>query len=500
MTEAATVDLPIDDSPPAYLYWQPRRDQPDRYDQQTAFYESQHTGVTFLVGGNGAGTTETCMAKVAKFLLETPPPRKDTPFWVIAGTYEQVMEACWKEKLSERDGHGHIPDAEVDHERIMWYRSNAGWPYRVPLKPWPGRPGRNWVLEFKSYEQGRGQMQARSVGGFCFVEQFPWVLLTEVNRGCREYNFPGSKFCEFTPIDPNLSYELQEMIEEDRLPPGWHVYRANTECAVEAGHVSQQWFDEFFGMLPEEERETRMTGAWGSFEGLIYQELNPAVHFVSEAETFPDGDFPVGVYHRRGIDWGAGPDNPFAALWCYRNGVGEYYFYDEYYSSSQSLTMVDHLAAVSDQWPWPARDPHYGPTFADPSGRDFLKTAARFSQYKHGYPDMSLQSAANAVILGIQHVKHLLQINPATGRPRIFICKDRCPNLARELRTYRWLRGTSGINPRDARPEPLKKDDHTCDALRYIVYSEANQIGHTAEVLAHQHGRKSIKGTRFHRR
>ena len=187
----------------AYFWWQPRPDQHDRYDQQASFYNSKTKGVSFLVGGNGAGTTETAMAKLAKFLLEDqPPPRADTPFWVLGTSYEQVIKTCWKEKLS---GHGHIPRTEIDYERISWYDKARAMPGSVPLLPWPDRPGRNWVIEFKSYDQGRGQMQAEAIGGFCFCEQFPWELLEEVVRGCREYNFPGSKFCEFTPVDPYLS-------------------------------------------------------------------------------------------------------------------------------------------------------------------------------------------------------------------------------------------------------------------------------------------------------
>ena len=36
-----------------------------------------------------------------------------------------------------------------------------------------------------------------------------------------------------------------------------------------------------------------------------------------------------------------------------------------------------------------------------------------------------------------------------------------------------------GLNPRDARPEPLKKDDHAVDALRYLLFSEAQIDGAT---------------------
>src|SRR5690348_15335501 len=84
----------------AFAYWRPRADQHERFDQQESFYNSQAHGVIFLVGGNGAGTSETALAKIAKFVLtEQPPPRKDTPFWIVSNSYETVCKVAWKEKL-----------------------------------------------------------------------------------------------------------------------------------------------------------------------------------------------------------------------------------------------------------------------------------------------------------------------------------------------------------------------------------------------------------------
>ena len=475
---------------PYYYTFVPRPDQPDRYDQQTAFYNSRTNGVAWLIGGNGAGTTEVSLAKVARFLLETPPPRHDTPFWIISASYEMVCKACWKEKLNPRGGHGHIPEEEVDWERIRWYKPNQGWPFEVPLKPHPDRPGKNWSISFKSYKQGRSQLQAEAIGGFLFVEQFEWGLLEEVLRGCREYSFPGSKLCEFTPIDPNLSIEIEDMIDNDRLPPGWEVYRANTECAMEAGHVSREWFGQFFGMVSDEMRETRMTGKFASYEGAVYKNFNPLVHLVDgTAPNCPIDLATPNIHHRRMIDWGAGPENAFVCLWAYRTGSGVWHVYDEYYSTDQTMTTVDHLAVVSDRWPWPMHNPHYGTTWADPSEPDYFRMAAKLPLLSPGHEPIAISRAMNSVLPGIEHVQWLLKIDPALatdecpkGRPRLLIDKTACPHLARQMRTYRWLRSSEiGINPQDAKRQPLKKEDHAVDALRYGVYSEAMLTGAVPE-------------------
>ena len=57
-----------------YFTYHPRKDQPDRFDEQASFYNSKHKGVTFILGGNGSGTTTTALAKAVKFLLRDQPP------------------------------------------------------------------------------------------------------------------------------------------------------------------------------------------------------------------------------------------------------------------------------------------------------------------------------------------------------------------------------------------------------------------------------------------
>ncbi len=465
--------------------FQPRPDQPTRHDQQTAFYNSQHAGVSFLLGGNGAGTTTLGLAKAVKFMTcDQPPPRKDTPFWIIAGSYQQVMGACWKEKLHQQ---GHLHPNDVDWQRIQWYKPNNDWPFTVHLKPWRGRPGKNWSISFKSYEQGRAAMQAESIGGFLFVEQFPWGILEETLRGCREYAFTGNKLAEFTPVDPALSMELREMEENSSLPEDWAIYRANTRCAMEAGHVTKQWYNTFFGMVPDQMKPVRESGLWGGFEGAIYPEFNSQLHC-----TPLDYDIPPACYHSRAIDYGFSADHAFVCLWGCRDGSGRWIIYDEYYSTDTSKTVVDHYMEIQDRHPWPQNNPYYGTTWVD-HNLDCVRIASRMSEYAEGYDSMNVQLAHKNVDEGIEYVKMLLKptINMIPGepmQPRLKIDRKRCPNLMREMVSYRRQRqvstGPNAAAPKDA---PVKSKDDAVDAMRYLVFSEANQTGTTVSTMAHEH-------------
>lgn len=458
-----------------YLKFQPRPDKPEAFDEQYSYVNDQLPGMALAIGGNASGTTECSMVKIARLVLSLqPPPRFDTPFWIIGTKYDKVIKSCWKEKLW---GHGHIPESEIDKPRQTWYSAAAKLPFSVPLKPWPrergGHPNKNWVIEFKSYLEGREQMAAEAIGGFCFSEQFPFELLVEVLRGCRETNYPGSKMAEFTPIDPALSYEIEDMIEKDELPPGWKVYRMNMEENLKAGGLAggESWYEEFRGAISDEMWETRRTGEFASYEGTIYQSFSQRIHLTTKGENVP---VTPNCQHRRAIDWGSGPEHPFVAIWAARDGMGRWYVYDEYYSKSQTVTALDHLVEVANRHPWPPNSTWHGPTYADPSRPDMMRIFASGANTGYSVP---CTGAKNAVDAGIECVRvHLKQ--DINGNAKLLINRDRCPNLCRQMRTYRWMKAsTTGVNPRAPKPVPLKKDDDCVDALRYLLYSEHHATG-----------------------
>jgi len=458
----------------------PRPDRPELFDEQAGFVNGRDL-VAFLVGGNAAGTTEAAAYKCAQFILKVQEaPRHDTPFWIASNTYEQTMDVCWKEKLLE---HGHIPRCEVDWPRVSWHDVKQGHPKVVPLKPWPaGNPDHNWRLEFKSFDQQRTALQAKSIGGFWFSEQFPLDRFLETLRGCRDYMYPGSMFAEFTPIDPTLCMWVEDAMEEQR--PGWAFYRANTECNRE--NLADGWFESFFAGVPDEMLATRMTGALASFEGVIYQSFNPAVHVVDGPTVFPDG-----VFHYRGGDWGASAEHPFTWIWAYRDGIGDWHVYDEYWSADQGKITLDHLVAIVEQsrgWGWPGKwkeDSEIGPVWLPEESPNHLHSFADPSRpgeiNEFGERGVPTFPASNDVLKGIDCVRGLLKIQPSTNRPRLTI-HARCKRLIQELRKYRWLRGrrpTEGtfLNPKTPIVAPLKRDDDLADALRYCIFSAERQRG-----------------------
>ncbi len=450
----------------AFLNFVPRPDDPANFDQQASFCFNRDP-VSFLIGGNAAGTTEAAAYKTALFVLrQQEAPRPDTPFWILSNTYQQVCATCWQEKLL---GHGHIPEQEIDWSRVSWISRAKGWPESVPLKPWKKSHRTNWRLEFKSYGQGRQALQARSIGGFWFSEQFPQDVFLEVLRGCREYMFPGGQFAEFTPIDPTLCLWVEKIMESP--PTGWAFYRANTKKNKE--NLADGWYDQFFASVSDEMLATRMTGALATYEGVIYPSFNPAIHVIDPPEI------PFGVRHYRAIDWGASAEHPFVCLWGYIDGEGVWTIYDEYWSIDQTRLLSDHIQEIEERsvaWGYPTehreQNPFYGALYADPSRPDNL---AAFNA-----EGVWIEPASNDVFKGIEAVRVALKVQPPRNEPRLRI-SSRCVHLIDEMRTYRWRKSTSGraglLNPAVAAPAPLKRDDDTVDALRYLIYSYQCRAG-----------------------
>jgi len=258
--------------------------------------------------------------------------------------------------------------------------------------------------------------------------------------------------------------------------------------------------------------ETRRTGALAVFEGVIYPSFNPAVHVVGGETVFPPA-----VFHFRGDDWGASEEHPFTCVWGHRDGVGDWHVYDEYWSADQSKITCDHLVEIVEKsrgWGWPGEwnedskmgpvwiptpSPYHRETYADPSRPGEINEFAR-----RGIPTLG---AASDVYKGIDTIRSLLKIQAATKRPKLTI-HERCKHLIEEMRKYRWRRGkkpTEGVgmlNPKVATPIPLKRDDDTVDALRYMIHTATISQGLAPTKMSHRdyvQKRKSVQMDRSQR-
>lgn len=180
-------------------------------------------------------------------------------------------------------------------------------------------------------------------------------------------------------------------------------------------------------------------GKWTAAEGLIYQCFNP------ETDALPH--VPERLTGRNVVAIDYGTENACVFLLIQEGVSGTWYVAKEYYYSGRkerkTKSDVQYVQDLKDF----IRGLNVSSIVVDPSAASFI-TALR-------QEGIFVIRANNAVLDGIRKTINMLN----TGKLKVCWV---CENLIRELGSYRW-------NPKKDYDEPVKEDDHCCDALRYFV-------------------------------
>lgn len=188
-------------------------------------------------------------------------------------------------------------------------------------------------------------------------------------------------------------------------------------------------------------------GLWCLAEGAIFDFFDPKIYVVSRPPRAAD-------YWVAGIDYGA--SNPFA---CLLIGV-----------SSGKNTQTSKLMWVEKEYYWDHKKKEKTKTNSELAldVQEFLQDY----DVKQLYIDPSAASfKAELRKLGMKPVdadnsvdEGIYKMTSEMKRGMLYVCSD-CKNTIREIESYVW-------DPRAAEKgydEPLKKDDHAIDALRYVI-------------------------------
>ena len=179
--------------------------------------------------------------------------------------------------------------------------------------------------------------------------------------------------------------------------------------------------------------------------GSIFKELSVVRHTRARIENWPQ-DFDDVIF---GLDLGA--ENPTAAVVLAKHG-------DTWHAVAESVSPCATPEAVKDLLSpliaiWNPR------TIVSDTNYPQTTTALK----RWGLPIQNADKKAGSVVDGVRAVQSLL------AQDSLIIDENACPVLWRELLGYRWATGHDGSPLIPERP--VKKDDHTVDALRYAVSS-----------------------------
>lgn len=194
-------------------------------------------------------------------------------------------------------------------------------------------------------------------------------------------------------------------------------------------------------------------GLWVAAEGLIYEEFDPAIHLLDPFKV------PKSWTRYWSVDFGY--TNPFVLQMWAEDPDGRLYLYREIYRTRRLVEdHARHALELSADEPKPAA------VICDHDAED------RATLERH--LGMKTEAAHKAVSAGIQAVQSRQKV-AGDGVARIFIVRgavaDPDPDLveskkpsctADEVPGYVW-------SDKSTKEQPVKQDDHGCDAKRYLV-------------------------------
>lgn len=269
----------------------------------------------------------------------------------------------------------------------------------------------------------------------------------------------GRAWVTVTPLQ-ELSWMFDRLYEKSKTDKSITVFKVSTS---ENAYVNEGELTLLTDGLSEAEREARLHGDFISQKGTIYKSvLNPSLFIPSVV----DSDSWSGIYS----NWGFigcmdhGYTNPTAFYILAFDKEDRIIVIDEYYEKGR--VVEENAVAILSRINQLKLSEKLLYIVADPSIRNKDPITGTSIQAEYAEYGLYLGLANNDVHAGINRVMNRFR------RKKLFVCRN-CDNLIWELPRYRWAKFYSRkIGDRsNQKEEPMKKDDHGCDAIRYGLMS-----------------------------
>lgn len=253
-------------------------------------------------------------------------------------------------------------------------------------------------------------------------------------------------------INDMLHHGQSVMYKDGQYNPDYALFEATT---LENIYLPEDYVKQLLG-YPKQWVDRFVYCSWEDFEGMVYNEFNERVNVIDYYEPRE------GETHIHAMDYGY--RNPTCILFASTDYDGVTTVYDEIYERER---LIPDIASMYKSNVYSKK----ATRIADPSihktERDGKNVFQEFNENGVWW-----DRADNNVLQGISRVNQLFSV----GKLRI---TKNCVNLLTEIGDYKW----KAIKPAQERnnfEEPVKKDDHAMDALRYLVnYLSIPQIKNT---------------------
>lgn len=232
-------------------------------------------------------------------------------------------------------------------------------------------------------------------------------------------------------------------------------------------YLPEDYVQDLIETYPPEWLARFMEGSFDAFEGQIYPALSEGYHVIPSTMYSHLMDYIRPLAKFRVMDYGYA--NPTVVLWYATDEFGNLFFYDEYRHTRR--TVAEHAPEIKSRH----EEHEFGTFLADPSmkRREGASGLSLMDEYaEHG---IYLHPANHDIRAGIARTSEYLRtssdrVNPITDQrpaPKLFF-SHKCMQTFEEMRGLQWKKlkpGQTGA----AAEEPVDKDDHGADCVRYAV-------------------------------
>lgn len=412
---------------------------------QKLFHKSTKQGRIYS-GGNRAGKTVGGAAEAVMWLegrhpvhsAKFPPPVRGR---IVAVDFDRGVELIVKPEIKKWISpnfliNGKWEDSYHNATRILTLNNGS-------------------TVEFMSFDQDVQKFVGTSRHFVWFDEEPPLNIFNECLA--RLIDTDGMWWLTLTPLQ-DFSWTADTLYDpaKEGLLPDVELWEVNTKDNV---HIDDEAAERLLSFVDPEEREARLTGSGTANSSLIYPDFSryvvDSIYGTEAWENVRDN-----WTHFTMLDHGY--RNPTAILFGAVDKEGRILIYDEIYVSENLVKQnaelynrkVKELGITVDYM------------VGDPSTKNTDPITGTSIRMEYGEHDVWYGLANNDVQAGISRVK-------AAFKYGYLHITDNCKATIRESRRYKWAKPISSKTAarQNLMEDPVKKDDHAMDALRYGIMS-----------------------------
>lgn len=247
------------------------------------------------------------------------------------------------------------------------------------------------------------------------------------------------------------------------------LFDPHTRTITAQGVISLAALDKLTGVRYKRLRK----GLWVAAEGVVYEDFDPTTHIVKKPWS------PI-VDCIASVDWGYTNPGVIQVWWIDSDGR-MYRRYEIYQTGKLVAASKEEDAWWINAAKWILKSFKPRHFVCDPSEPAYMEAFENA-----GLPCVS---AFNSIELGIQNVESRLKVQ-GDGYPRLMLLegsRDPLPDpelkaknkptcLEQEVEVYARYKDPKSTAEREKKEEPVPKDNHACDAMRYAA-ADVDDLG-----------------------